>query len=179
MTTATFTGSGSANHPVFAGQFDGQNHTVKVNIQSNPDDYAFAVGTFFHVRGTSTVIRNLNVTGNVSGSNVVGGIVEELQAGVIENCTFTGTVESVRTTEDSYSVSAGGIAGHAGSFYGESAVRNCTFSGTVRGTGIIQGTAGGIVGANHSGKHRELHRAFRVDSRGLTRCRRYSWGCWY
>ncbi len=123
----------------FCGHLDGQNH--KITIAFTQIDSS--CGLFRFVSSDAVAIRNLNVEGSVSGGNVVGGITSMLKAGIIENCSFTGTVESVHMEDDIFVVDAGGIVGD---LLNKGIIRNCTFQGTVKASVINDGTAGGIAG---------------------------------
>lgn len=106
----------------FNGHLDGQNHTVKINSVPlfNIIDSVY--------KKEDAVIKNLKVIGHINGNETVGGIVNELEGGIIENCTFIGSVEGKI---------AGGIVGSLSGI-----IRNSTFTGTVNGLRI----AGGLVG---------------------------------
>lgn len=145
----------------FHGHFDGQNHTVTVNIQNNGH-----CGLFGLVGTTSTAIKNLNVTGSVRGGDVSGGIASTLVSGTIENCRFDGTVEDVLIIRDSSTIVAtGGIVGSMSSSSNTTAVslKDCVFHGTVKADGTIRASissdveimsdfAGGLVGMTQDGE---------------------------
>ncbi|MCL2820971.1 MAG: YDG domain-containing protein, partial [Oscillospiraceae bacterium] len=120
----------------FTGIFDGQGFTIS-NIQMS--GHVQHQGFFGKISGAGAVIRNLHLVGNISTSDiVVGGIVADHAGGLIENCSFTGTVSGtgilpVRTR-------AGGITATTSR---GGTVRRCVFNGTVQTTGH---EAGGIVG---------------------------------
>lgn len=81
--TATYVGD------FFAGTFDGCGHTISgLNVQGSKVNQ----GLFAAIN--KATIRNLNVSGTVScgTKNYVGGIVGKVQAGTIENCSFSGSV---------------------------------------------------------------------------------------
>ena len=116
----------------FNGVFDGNNFTISgVSITSG--NYA---GLFGHI-GADGVVRNLNVVGSVSSSNNAGGICGR-NNGLLENCTFSGTVTGTTSGKQ-----IGGIAAANGG-----TIRNCkTIAGA---SNYVQGSAGvrtgGIVG---------------------------------
>ena len=93
--------SGFAPIPTFGGYFDGGGYTiVGLNITNSGSQQ----GLFRYVQSGGTV-ENLHVLGNItpSGSkSTIGGIVGD-NSGVINNCSFDGTVSG------SYAV--GGIVG--------------------------------------------------------------------
>lgn len=73
----------------FAGTFDGCGHTISgLNVQSSTANQ----GLFAAIN--QATIRSLNVSGVVScgTKNYIGGIVGKVQAGTIENCSFSGSV---------------------------------------------------------------------------------------
>ena len=119
--TATYVGD------FFAGTFDGCGHTISgLNVQGSTANQ----GLFASIN--KATIRNLNVSGTVScgTKNYVGGIVGKVQAGAIENCSFSG------------SVTGGYTGGIAGGLYGN----NVTISGCANLAAVTGTTAGGILG---------------------------------
>ena len=138
---------------IFGGHFDGQNHTVKVNIS---DDFHAAL--FCWVETDGVAVRNLNVEGNVHAKYYAGGIAVRLRQGTVENCTFTGNVEAVNTSSDKSIIAAGGIVVFAGDYCDDEqrttkagTVNNCRFQGTVSASGTSYAEAGGIVGEVYNG----------------------------
>ena len=128
--TGTWTPVGSTAAYVgdfFAGTFDGCGHTISgLNVQGSTANQ----GLFATIN--QATIRNLNVSGTVSGSaNYVGGIVGKAQAGTIENCSFSGSVSGSNYT--------GGIVGGLNS-------NNVTISGCANAASVTGGCAGGILG---------------------------------
>lgn len=128
--TGTWTPVGNAAlYPgdFFAGTFDGCGHTISgLNVQSSTANQ----GLFAAIN--KATIRNLNVSGTVScgTKNYIGGIVGKVQAGTIENCSFSGSVTGGYT---------GGIAGGLNS-------NDVTISGCVNAADVTGTTAGGILG---------------------------------
>ena len=125
--TATYVGD------FFAGTFDGCGHTISgLNVQGSKVNQ----GLFAAIN--KATIRNLNVSGTVScgTKNYVGGIVGKVQAGTIENCSFSGSVTGGYT---------GGIAGGLNS-------DNVTISGCANLAAVTGTTAGGILGYSGSNK---------------------------
>lgn len=118
--TATYVGD------FFAGTFDGCGHTISgLNVQGQ--------GLFAAIN--QAAIRNLNVSGTVNSTvNYVGGIVGKVQAGTIENCSFSGSVSSSKSK-----AYVGGIAGGLNS-------ANVTISGCANTADVTGGYAGGILG---------------------------------
>ena len=119
--TATYVGD------FFAGTFDGCGHTISgLNVQGSTVNQ----GLFAAIN--KATIRNLNVSGTVScgTKNYIGGIVGKVQAGTIENCSFSGSVTGGYT---------GGIAGGLNG-------NNVTISGCANLAAVTGTTAGGILG---------------------------------
>ena len=117
----------SAVKDFFAGTFDGCGHTISgLNVQSSTANQ----GLFAAIN--QATIRSLNVSGVVScgTKNYIGGIVGKVQAGTIENCSFSGSVTGGYT---------GGIAGGLNS-------NDVTISGCVNAADVTGTTAGGILG---------------------------------
>ena len=119
--TATYVGD------FFSGTFDGCGHTISgLNVQGSKVNQ----GLFAAIN--KATIRNLNVSGTVScgTKNYIGGIVGKVQAGTIENCSFSGSVTGGYT---------GGIAGGLNG-------NNVTISGCANLAVVTGTTAGGILG---------------------------------
>ena len=115
----------------FAGTLDGDRHIVS-GLQSKEGlvSYLSSVGT----------VKNLTVSGTVSGSSHVGGIAAT-SSGTVENCLFDGTV-----TTSSGSASAGGIVGRASK---GNRIVNCVNTGDIKNTCTSYSSTlniGGIVG---------------------------------
>ena len=117
--------------PAFGGSFDGQGHTIH-NVSIT--DSLSPAGLFGVVQAGGSV-RSLHVVGTVTPSGdgrSVGGIAGE-NNGIIEKCSFTGTVSG--------QVYVGGIAGHTGA---SGSILACETRGAVIGDSMT----GGITGYN-------------------------------
>ena len=117
--------------PTFGGSFDGQGHTIH-NVSIT--DSLSPAGLFGVVQAGGSV-RSLHVVGTVTPSGdgrSVGGIAGE-NNGIIEKCSFTGTVSG--------QVYVGGIAGHTGA---SGSILACETRGAVIGGSMT----GGITGYN-------------------------------
>ena len=115
----------------FTGIFDGDGHTITVNIKGNG---------LFSIIGDAT-IQNLKVDGTITGSSInVGGIVGMTQgAAKIDSCTFNGTVSSTSTKAKA---GVGGIVGRVNT--GTLTIINCYNTASV----TSKKYAGGILGAS-------------------------------
>ncbi len=117
--------------PIFGGTFDGGGHTVSgLSL-----DGRLAPAGLFGVIQEGAVVKDLNVSGKVSPSGSggpAGGLAGE-NRGVLQNCSFTGTVTG--------SDRVGGIAG-LNTLTGK--LEGCVSSGSVTGTSMT----GGVVGEN-------------------------------
>ena len=128
----------------FSGTFDGQGYTVS-GIYILGDQYQGLFGLVLD--GT---IKNLTVAESyIYGNIAVGGVVGS-NAGLVLNCSNSGTVIGSGT---SYLV--GGIVGEN---YGGQ-VLNCSNSGTVDGTSNV----GGVVGCNNRGQVSNCSNSGKVD----------------
>ena len=143
----------------FTGTFDGNGHTVMLNITASTPN----VGLFSKLAG-GAVVKNVKVDGTVSGTEgvagiaaqangatisgcincaiisatgrYVGGIVGKLQGGTVENCYNTGAISSSRNRP---AVNLGGIVG----YIDESAtVKNCYNVGEITVTNKATNMAG-------------------------------------
>lgn len=122
---------GDISIPSFRGIFDGQNHRI-TNLRL--EGAGSSQGLFRQLQ-EGGVIRNLSVEGRISpqgSESQVGGIVGR-NYGLIDNCTFSGTVGGDNEI--------GGIAGRNAST-GE--IRRCTSTAVVTGNHSV----GGITGSN-------------------------------
>ncbi|HIV87224.1 MAG TPA: hypothetical protein H9896_03855 [Candidatus Pygmaiobacter gallistercoris] len=146
----TFSLNGSDYYKPQRIYFDGQGHTVFGLSCFSEKEYR---GFFFTVSSDS-VIRNLNIEGSVTAPSC-GGLIG-IANGLIENCSFTGSVAgyemvggligmcedavvyNCRTNaEVSGSVSVGGMAGYGGA-YNEGTYISCYASGSVSGVSAAQ-----------------------------------------
>ncbi len=148
----SWTPIGTEDNP-FSGTFDGGDFEIS-GLYINTEDYY--TGLFGYSTGT---IKNLTVSGSVTGGTYTGGIVGENEGGSVENCCNKNAVNGVSSTsgiagynkggsiENCYNTGAvtgtgnciGGIAGN-----NSGSVKNCYNTGTVSGAGYV----GGIVGEN-------------------------------
>ena len=123
---------GNSEENAYTGTFDGNGNTIE-NLYINNTTNDYYQGLFGYV-GTRGTVQNLSVSGSVSGSNSVGGVVGR-NDGTVENCYNTGTVTG---TDDH----VGGVVGQ-----NRGSVTNCYNTGT----GTVTGTddyVGGVVGLN-------------------------------
>lgn len=142
-----------ATNSPFAGTFDGGGHEITgLYINASGED---SQGLFGCVNGT---VKNLGVSGTVTGVWGVGGVVGHNYRGTVESCHNTGTVTGrervggvvgdnyIGTVESCYNTGAvsggervGGVAG------GSSGMVESCFN-----TGVVTGgkDAGGVVGNN-------------------------------
>lgn len=135
----------------FSGTFDGNGHTVTLNIAASTPN----VGLFSKL-ADGAVVKNVKVDGTVSGTEGVagiaaqangatisgcincaeisatqrhvGGIVGKMGGGTVENCYNTGAISSSRTRP----INMGGIAGYVD---GGASVENCYNTGSITGSG--------------------------------------------
>lgn len=115
--------------PTFGGTFYGQGHVIS-GLDTN---YEASVVGFFRYTQSKAVIDDLHVEGMIQPegtSTIVGGIVGE-NGGMIQNCSFTGTVSGKEI-----------IGGIAGLNKASSLIENCTVNGKVYGNHYIGGIAG-------------------------------------
>ena len=150
--SVSWTPIGSISRP-YSGTFNGAGHTIS-GLYINDSTYQ---GLFGYV-DTGGTVQDLSVSGSVSGSYNVGGVVG-YNRGSVEDCDFTGSVSGNNyvggvvgwnasgTVKNCYNTGAvnssgiyvGGVAG-----YNSGTVENCYNTGTVS-DGI---TSGGVVGQN-------------------------------
>ena len=134
ITVNTYAGRGTA--AVYRGTFDGNGHTLNVNI-SRSDNASAAP---FSYVGDCT-IKNLRVTGKVSGRMHSAGLIGTAQDG-----TPTITLDRVWVSTDvtSTETHAGGIIGHSNG--GKVTMNDCRFDGKVTTNNGDWSHAGDIIG---------------------------------
>lgn len=145
----------------FEGTIDGNGHTLKnLNIDASGLNY---IGLIRPTIGSNGVIKDLTITGEVTGDSNTGVLTGESQAGTIQNVTVDATVTGtdsvggfvgsdtngdISNSEFNGTVNGnkdvGGITGNAS--YTE--IKHTTVSGSVTGSSNY---VGGIAGLNSSG----------------------------
>jgi hypothetical protein len=146
VTTAVTTMAGTSSSKPFRGTFDGQGHTLNVNISGSSQGTA----PFMYLDGAT--IQNLTVTGSVSSSNHhAGGLVgfTYTESPTYSNCPVSGHDVTIQNCHVSVNVTAtnsssnnycGGIIGHAK--VNHTSVIGCVYDGTISSAGY----KGGIIG---------------------------------
>ena len=122
----------------YDGTFDGDGHTIRINISGATDNYQ---GLFAKISSKGKV-ENLHVSGNIhcSTSRLVGGIAGE-NDGTISNCWVSADVRSDwREPSSAYTAKVGGIAGE-----NNGTVKYCCMTGNVKND---DADVGGLVGDN-------------------------------
>ncbi len=163
----SWTPIGTENVP-FTGTFDGNGHSI-TGLYINASDSNYQ-GLFGYV-GPDGTVKNLTVSGSVSGSSYIGGVVGRNNGGTIENCHNTvavsgsgyvggvvginlgGTVENCYNTgtvsSENSNADIGGVVGYlAEDKYIKGIVKNCYNAGTVNGSAR---NVGGVVGYINGG----------------------------
>ena len=127
---------GSVETP-FKGIFDGNNHTLTVNISASG-----YIGLFGYIQDAT--IKRVKLAGIVNGDSDAdgghGGLVGYSKNGIVENCHNSATLNCAYKRN-------GGIVGY--NEYGT--IRYCTNSGSVLGTVESGDRTGGICGYNEGG----------------------------
>ncbi|MBQ9163646.1 MAG: hypothetical protein IJ163_02600 [Bacteroidaceae bacterium] len=124
---------GTVDYP-FKGVFNGNNHTLTVNLSSTEADI---VAPFLYV--TSASIKNLTVAGTISCAKRFGGLTGyNRQDNNIGNC----TVKATLTTQKVGDSSCGGFTAHIAT--GTTTYSSCAFIGSLAGN--KSHSMGGFVG---------------------------------
>ena len=146
----------------FRGTFDGNGHTLNVNITGT----GYYEAPFKYAKGCT--FKNLRVTGKVRGDNHASGLV-----GCIDGNPNV-TMERVRVSADIVSTAdhVGGFVGHAMDVIIN--VSDCVFDGSLTATGTSYG--GAILGWGHNGSW-TLHRVYECG--GYYNIVHASLGYWY
>lgn len=122
----------------FSGTFDGNGHTVTLNITASTAN----VGLFSKL-ADGAVVKNVITAGSISGKvNNVGGIAGTADGNVtIENCKNTASIKGGK--------GAGGILGYSEPGSGFVTISSCANMGSVSGTRKqVGGIAGNVVGTH-------------------------------
>lgn len=133
---------GESESEAFYGTFNGNGHTLTVNIDNGNNAYA---APFSHVG--SGAITNLHVAGSVKGGIHSSGLV----GSVVNNSNFN--IRGVWVSADITTTSThlGGFIGHGGSPFNPLAIVYCRFDGSLNapsGTGLY---GGAFIGWVHEG----------------------------
>lgn len=137
------------NDGYYAGNFDGQNHTISNLYLYERIDTGIIYSNSYH-RGLFGMcckgsIKNLNLTGTIdTNRRYIGGLV-----GSAGNWNGGITVENCHVDVDIAANSSYYVGGIAGELRYGSTIKNCSYSGTITATG--NNTTGGIVGTSTSG----------------------------
>lgn len=117
ISEAVNTTAGTSETLSFQGTFDGQAHTLNVNITDNSNSPA----PFRYIKNAT--IRNLVVTGNITSSQKhVAGLAKATYGDIlIENCNVAATISGARYM--------GGFIGHSQA--AQVTINGCVFSGTL------------------------------------------------
>ena len=129
---------GQTEASAYKGTFDGQGHTLTVNLSSTADIWA----PFCYV-GDGAVIQNLHIAGTVNGAHRrIGGFVGEGKGTYsISNCISS---VKINTTYNGDGIQGGFVASQRGTLQ----ISDCIFDGVFYGPNAY--TWGGIVGWKYS-----------------------------
>lgn len=122
----------------YQGTFDGQGHTLKVNLTATDDNF----GPFFSIKNAT--IKNLHVTGTITTSkSYTGGIVGKTDGTTtLTNCRSSVTMISTKNG----SSDIGGLVGITGD-YSTLNMSDCLFDGAFN--GVYTSDWGGFIGLNY------------------------------
>ena len=154
----------------YSGNFDGNNYTISglyINDSSADDQ-----GLFGYV-DTGGTVKDLGVSGSVSGGEDVGGIVGNNFSGTVTNCAFSGSVSgSGNRVGGVVGLNGGNVTGcyntgkvtgnSVGGVVGDniSSVTNCYNTGKVSGNSYV----GGVVGENSEGSVTNCYNTGKVSN---------------
>lgn len=131
--------AGGGTYPAFSGTFDGQGHKVE-GLYIDLDMYG--LGFFGYVHGA--VVKNLTVSGSVTGTHDVAGVISYCSDSDLSNIT---SKVSVKGTDSRATGSyAGGVVGYSMTTYG----MDRSYSG-LKNEGSVElngkgGSLGGVIG---------------------------------
>ncbi len=147
MTADIDVGTDQTMIPTYRGIFDGQGHTLMVNLTATQDGY----GPFLTLDGAT--IKNLHVTGTITNNSYssFGGIVGYIGGTVpstITNCRSSVTLKNNYSSSSPY-LKIGGVVGGSSSTnnsYTTLDMSDCLFDGKFEGTNNSSSTWSGLVG---------------------------------
>ncbi len=147
MTADIDVGTDQTTIPTYRGIFDGQGHTLMVNLTATQDGY----GPFLTLDGAT--IKNLHVTGTITNNSYssFGGIVGYIGGTVpstITNCRSSVTLKNNYSSSSPY-LKIGGVVGGSSSTdnsYTTLDMSDCLFDGKFEGTNNSSSTWSGLVG---------------------------------
>lgn len=121
----------------YTGTFDGAGYTISNLTIYKPDaDYQ----GLFSAIGSGAVVKNVTVTGSITGQDYVAGIVGYSFSSTVTNCHNRATVSS-----DTENASVGGVVGCIYNSSNSNVIA-CTNSGAITVNTTTNATAGGVVG---------------------------------
>lgn len=135
---------GTDSHP-FTGTFDGNSKTLTVNISETSTQ---GTAPFRYISG-GAVIKNVTITGSVTGTTHAAGLVGFSKDGssegpnTIEGCTVSASI-TVNTGDNKH---MGGVVGHGLSSYLK--IKDTVFAGTMSNGGNYAGGLQGWSDGNH------------------------------
>uniref|UniRef100_UPI0040269431 GLUG motif-containing protein n=1 Tax=Gemmiger formicilis TaxID=745368 RepID=UPI0040269431 len=129
----SWTPIGTSEESAYIGTFNGNGHKIE-NLYINTTDSGADNQGLFGFVGSEGTVKDLTVSGTVSGDLYVGGVVG-YNSGTVTNCAFSGSVSGHWFV--------GGVVGYNGG-----SVENCYNTGAVSGSGLY---VGGVVGYNSGG----------------------------
>nr|MCR5138735.1 hypothetical protein [Bacteroidaceae bacterium] len=135
---------GTDSHP-FTGTFDGNSKTLTVNISETSTQ---GTAPFRYISG-GAVIKNVTITGSVTGTTHAAGLVGFSKDGsserpnTIESCTVSASI-TVNTGSNKH---MGGVVGHGLSSYLK--IKDTVFAGTMSNGGNYAGGLQGWSDGNH------------------------------
>ena len=143
-----WTPAGINSHP-FRGTFDGDGHTISGLYTTAANSYQGLFGAL----GVGSCVKNVTVSGVVTGKQYVGGIAGYASGATIDNAVNNAVIYASGGASPGGSGTSG--AGHVGGILGMGTgtssnpvtIKNCINNGTVTASNCYKGgRAGGIVG---------------------------------
>ena len=150
--------AGAIDHP-FKGTFDGQGHTLSVNINVESDDVHTPAAPFAELSGAT--IQDLSVEGSITTKGMRPAGIASF---VADNSTITNCKSSVNITSSYGSdIDAGGFVGRVSE--GKSlTMTGCTFAGSIKYSNAGGYEGGGMVGWLQDGASAALTNCLFVPS---------------
>ena len=172
---------GNSESTAYTGTFNGDGHTISGLYINNS---AYYQGLFGRVNGGT--VKDLTVSGNVSGNWYVGGVVGYNNGGTVTGCIFSGSgsvsgskdyvggvvgYNDGGSVENCYNIGevsgnsyVGGVVGYSsGGISASASVTNCYNTGKVSGSIWV----GGVVGSNNNGNVENCYNTGEVSGTGV------------
>ncbi|MBR0080186.1 MAG: hypothetical protein IJP69_07430 [Synergistaceae bacterium] len=152
----------------FTGHFNGQNHTINMNV-----DVTMYYGLFYSIATSNDeiAVKDLNITGTLkitSNDVSVSPLATRLHSGIIENCTFKGTLEVDNNDliDDYDTIGTNSLLGGLVNHITGGTIRQCTVNAKINASNVKY--TGGIVGGAFGSREKRIEDCTVEDGTEIT-----------